>query len=527
MSPGNANRSLRRNILSWGILAVICTALTAYAVSYPLNHDVGWWLYIARSMLEGEGLYTSLIEINPPLYGYLAMIPASIARGFAWPIEPTAEFSVLLVVIIAVLSATRLATVRVDPGLRFVVAAALLLALLAMPGVDYGQREHLMLALTTPYAILIWRRIEGMRVNTAVGVWAGVAAGVGFAVKPHFVVVWIALEFYYLIRRRSLRDTVARPEFFVVILVLGAYALFVILVFPEYLALLSEARETYSDFNAQSRWQLASRSPMIVLAAVTLAAMRTRGQAASLGRVFVVIAAATWFLGVVQAKGWTYHFYPVFACATAAAVLMGYSFFLDTRNRMRRMRSADIGVIVLLLVTVISADLATFVLHQSIRTFRNEVMQETLPYVARYGSPEGTLLVLSDAVPDAFPLVNRSGMRWGSPFPSLWWIRAVYGGSTVSSPEDSWGEQGRLQGIEVSYLRRLTSRIAETEPQLVLVDTATLSRFGGRVFPYVDYLRRDSTFARQWESYARLGAVDRFQVWARTGSGRTSPHRRR
>lgn len=288
-----------KGVVAWVMVGLAACAAATYALSFPLNHDVGWWLYLADAMLQGEGLYTSFVEVNPPLYGYLAVIPAGIASILSLPIEPVFEVSVLALIFTIVIWTMREVSSGGSLYLHTTLGLSLLLGYVVMPGNDFGQREHLMLVLVTPYAILAWRRLEGMNVRSLHGIAAGLAAGLGFGFKPYFVLTWLGLELMLAFATRSLRVVVKRPELSATACFLSLYALLVIIVYPEYLELLWNAREVYSRFNAHDRLELAL-SPMIFLAVTMGAAWTIGGAGARLARVFAVLMSTMWVLAVAQ-----------------------------------------------------------------------------------------------------------------------------------------------------------------------------------------------------------------------------------
>ena len=75
----------------------------------------------------------------------------------------------------------------------------------------FGQREHWMVLLTLPYIVARGCRLNNSAVSPATGAAIGVAATLGFCIKPYFLLVPIALEVWILAptRRPSLS---IRPE---------------------------------------------------------------------------------------------------------------------------------------------------------------------------------------------------------------------------------------------------------------------------------------------------------------------------
>jgi hypothetical protein len=74
-----------------------------------------------------------------------------------------------------------------------------------------GQREHLLIILTLPYLVLLTSRFTDRPCVTSKAFAIGLLGVLGFALKPYFLIVPVALEIYLMIKHRSL-VTWLRPE---------------------------------------------------------------------------------------------------------------------------------------------------------------------------------------------------------------------------------------------------------------------------------------------------------------------------
>lgn len=308
------------------MVGVLTLILSVHALSYPLNHDAAWYLYVAGEVLEGADLSSAIIDINVPLSTYLSMIPVRLSTIGGLPIEMTFELSVLLLALAVTAWSGFLVTRVGGASLAQMLALGLVLAFLGVPGTDFGQREHLMVILTAPYAIVVWQRISGHSVRRFLGVAAGAAAAVGFSLKPHFVLIWLTLEAWCVLRTgsRGRSGTVRRAEAFTVAVMGFAFALFVALRHPAYLELLREARSLYWDFNKQPILLVVAAPVLMPLGLGALALLQRLGPASELARVYLVFSVAAFFAFVIQGKGWTYHEYPVVAGVLVFTVLFVY-----------------------------------------------------------------------------------------------------------------------------------------------------------------------------------------------------------
>lgn len=66
--------------------------------------------------------------------------------------------------------------------------------LLLLPGVEFGQREHLLVAAALPYLALFARALQGEQEPRKTAMLVGVLAGLGCALKPSYALAFGLLE---------------------------------------------------------------------------------------------------------------------------------------------------------------------------------------------------------------------------------------------------------------------------------------------------------------------------------------------
>lgn len=499
-------------MLAWLATGTLWTALAAYASSFPLNHDVGWFLYTAEALLRGATLNVDIIEVNVPVLAYLSTVPVAVAGILDVP--PALVGHVLLLCLCLGSAVCTALIVQNRPGgpTRPMILVALGIAFLGLPAMDWGQREHLMFVLVTPYIFLGAARVDGADVGGPTPLFAGTAAGLGFALKPHFVIPWLAIEAYGLVRDGSVRSWLRRTELRAAFGTVLAVALAVSALHPEYLRFIWNARDLYGQFVSGSRLDLAGHPlgfPALAALVFLLASRRHWRRPPSFGGMLLSFALGGWLIAVGQGKGWSYHYYPVLGSAMVAGLLLLAGFFRSAYRSERAVRIRTIAAAVLLGAVLYAVPARLIAEHRQLADMRRERISAERAWIE--SNSIGSLAVLSPAVPSGFPLVNYAGVEWASPYSSLWWIEAAHGrsglpGDVVPEPHDP---------VERSLLRRLVDRVEAVEPDAVLVDTARSERFGGASFPYIAYLSQDPRFRELWRDYVRDGALGRYAVYRR------------
>src|SRR5690606_28380131 len=130
------------------------------------------------------------------------------------------------------------------PSLRATLTALIAFALFVLPRLDWGEREHLTLALVLPYILFSINYLRRDRVLQALPLPAtlflGLTAAVGIALKPQFVLLWFAREGLVFRRARRLSN-----EGTVVAAAGLCYILAVAVLAPEYFSVVGDLGSAY------------------------------------------------------------------------------------------------------------------------------------------------------------------------------------------------------------------------------------------------------------------------------------------
>ncbi len=510
-----SRRLLTNDTFAYGVpLAFLAIGLIAQLMA-SINHDTAWYLHAGGRYLEGGMLYRDIfVEVNPPLGLFLTLPPVILARL-------TGLFSVhVFVVYVYLLIALSLATVwwvqqadrQSPPVLRrgiLIVAAAILIV---SPADQFGQREHFLMILTLPYIIMIARDVvRGTRTSWPMALVFGLVAGVGFALKPHYLLVPLALEVYRLAITRG-RSSILRAELLGLGTALVAYAVVLYLVTPDYLTrIVPYALEVYNVAYRNPLWinLLRVETFMLPLGCVVHLVTRRRQTAPHAGDIFLIASASFFVAYVAQMKGWDYHLYPA-----SVYLMLGYaSLFLNGLTG-RRENKAEIknnsltpGVAVAALVVaalLVASDASKF-------GYKNRFTDIMTPYVERYAA-NGSIAVLGANVWPGFPMVNYSQVGWSSRFSSLWLLP----GAMQKRFKGAAKNHALLDEMEAFTRDAVVADFSSDMPDLVFVDDRDEKTYFGQVrFDYLDYFGQDPRFARIWSDYVWVAEVVGFDIFRR------------
>ena len=307
----------------WWPTALMVAILAGFGVAQAAvlgpNGDASWYVYMAGRVLDGARPYIDLVDTNPPLIVWLDMAVVAAARGVG--LAPLTAFQAAVFGLVGVMLAMAWRLGRGQPeALRRAGIVAWAFLLLVHVGAAFGQREHLLMILILPYAQGAVAEARGERIARGWALATGLLGGVGFALKPQFLVPVALVEGF--LGWRCGRGVWRRPQAMALLGVFAAYGVAVAWWTPGYFRLAVRFAALYPHHRptgavlASSSWRLALVVPAL---AVSWAVGRRRatGWAEVFGLLTVGLTAVVYLTG----KGWLYHWFP--AEATSLALLAG------------------------------------------------------------------------------------------------------------------------------------------------------------------------------------------------------------
>ncbi len=256
--------------------------------------------------MAGGRAYVDVVETNPPMafLVYWPAVRAAQALGVAPELAAVVFASSVGVLSIALtLRIARTALGMTPLGLA-IFGAALLVAYFGAPSKSFTQREHLALMLLMPAVTALAARSAGCAPGLAIALAAGLLAGLGASIKPHFTLVVAFPPSPSAIARRDARLLVA-PEAIAAAAVFLAYAAYWAAAYPEFFGIpLFLVRNTYRLYVYRAEEYLQDTPAIVFLfsSAVALALLlvvRAQPAALTLGAALAAFAVAF----VEQGKG--------------------------------------------------------------------------------------------------------------------------------------------------------------------------------------------------------------------------------
>jgi len=495
--------------------------MTAEFVAPP-DPDNAFLLYAAARVLDGAKLYVDLIEINPPLIIAFNFPPILVARVIG-----VSELVVFRVGVACLLGLSLLAS---QVGLRAIFSGqdralhtsmTILIAfvLFLLPGEVFSEREHLMLALVLPYLLvaIAWRMNRPIPVLHAHAI--GALAGLGFALKPQFVLLWLVVELWLAVSRRAWPKL--RPESTWVTASFVVYALAVLALTPEYLDVVNQLGGPYLSFLRNSpimtlMFGSGARLPLVALLAFLALRGRCPHPAVSAGLAVAIVGLL--LVGTIQGKGWTYHFYP----ASAASVILLGLMVATVRRPLTSLASRVYGVVSLGLVAAVVLGAVTIGAWKVMDPKGSEV--EPFPEfwelaeLVRDRAAGEAVAVLSYNMRSAWPLVPYAHAEWPLRYPSLWILWVLYADQFQQPDPLVYRPANTEMPLERNFKLAVVSDLERAKPRLLVVLGSAKDVPGNdaRRLDYLAYFSREPRFARELTSYRYVMTLGQHDVYERT-----------
>jgi hypothetical protein len=503
--------------VTWAAGGLLLLALIAEFRSL-IRPDTGFLLDAAGRVLDGAVIYRDVVEINPPLIIWLNMLAVAASRlsGLSDILVYRAGFTLLVFgCLVVAMMVMRRFLLPGEARPQRLLLAALLFVLFALPGRDYGEREHLVLGLVLPYVFLAAARAGGAFVTPGWGWAAGVLAGLGFALKPHFLLLWPALELVPRIRRHVPWPRIL-PESIAIAMVLVGYLGAIALITPQYFSLVAQLAGPYTRFLYDPFWRLLITGPgaaVTFLALLASVALRGRASHPALWDGVAVATVAAYLAGAAQQKGLDYHFYPSLGLGVVLLVLVTTDLGSPPARIAERLYRV---VAAASLVTVVGAVLMRSAVGATGYDPQRSEFEARVRAVREHAG-SGRVFVMSYHIGSAYPLVNYSGLRSASRFPQLWILPATYWDELHADAPLRFRNRDQMGPVE-RYLNDATLADFEHYQPTVLVvlrHARDLPANGMRRLDYIAYFGRDPRFAPLLRQYRWVADVGEYAVYAR------------
>ncbi len=389
-----------------------------------------------------------------------------------------------------------------------------------LPKVHFAQREHLAIILALPYLCVSIARVESSTPSAAIRIAAGLLAGVGLALKVHFLLVPLLIA--VTLRWLRIRRTFFSTEHLGIIAVLILYALhFLFWSKPAWEGFVRTARaalEAYHGYNLPlhdlllNPYSIGPAVVAIACLAYPLWSKRSRS-------LMVIGVSILGFLvaAYVQAKSWPYHYLPAVILALLVLLLAPLRWLTLPNNAYvpSKIRSW-LPMIALTAIAILSVRTAYRWTKSPLQGCRQELIE-----LVEQNAPHGSIATLSTSVKPSFPLVTYTQSSWSLRYNCLWLLPGLYSGIEAHDGVYPYHPIDHASKVEKDMLQAVTEDIERGQPDLLIIDRDRKQALN-QSFNMLDYFIRVPKFRQQFQHYKFLKRCGAEDVYIRNDGEQTS-----
>jgi hypothetical protein len=429
---------------------------------------------------------------------YIYTIPVLLAAWLSIDVELSLR---LLVFIISSLSISLCSAVL---ALGPILGAVFLL----LPAHEFGEREHLCMMMVMPYVFVLGRRLGNKTVHTGLAFVAGLMAGVGFAIKPFFLIPLVTFELYVISHDRKLA---VRTETVIILAIMIGYLGSVFLLLPDYIYVVVPVllQLYYPGFGEELLVLLLTPGVIFCLTSLLFYCLAyERDEYGLLPRILSLGVVGFLLSYLLASTLWYYHLLPALGFATVLASIVFKQFIQRHWTVAGKMKVSIVGL--LLFWFPIGAVLYFNSLAILDREFgwRKHILDHLK---ANYAAGTSWYLISTRDV--VFPVFEEASLVSTLRSPNFWWMPGLLKLKAVAS---NAAELSDLNTKE-SYFINLVAEDLETQsPDMVLVDNREYDyELALENFDYVTYLSQSKRFEEVWRSYRYVETLGPFKVYRR------------
>lgn len=326
-----------------------------------LNSDVSWLTLAARRLLGG-GTYThDYFEINPPMAVYLYIPIAILSHLVHLSTAVVLRWYIFILSALSLYLCTRLldkiflkTQTSIVSLLLFVLAVLFLIAPLS----DFGQREHFLVILSAPYFLIVAARLQGKQPGTGLPIIIGILAGLGFIIKPYFLIALFLIELYYAWRMSYFLAWI-RVEVNIILGIIITYWVIIWIKHSDYLLTVIPVATHlyYQKYGLPLKTMVLSEEAFFCYLSFIFYGIRYQKSAFQHLSTVLMLATIGFLLAYfMQQTRWSYHIYPMLTTSILQfSLLLGLLFKQKT---IKKQEYLSIGLFVIFIVSFFTTSMS-------------------------------------------------------------------------------------------------------------------------------------------------------------------------
>jgi hypothetical protein len=505
---------------AYSISVAFLLAVAAYFIQKMglLNSDVGSLLYDTKLFLAGGTYVKDFFETNPPLIFYLYSPVIFLVKLTSMDIHTVfLLYAIFLALISLACSACLLNKIFIEKSERiisYVLFYTLLLVLLFLPGCEFGQREHFLMLFAFPYFFSAVLAAQGKKINFYFASFIGVMAGLGFGLKPYFLIPLILIESYLIYRKCRLFGWI-RVETIVCLSILIVYLSSVFIFQPNYIYIMLPLIAHLYFVSTQESWiQIFSRLS-VIFCCISLGyyfLFYNKKQHTDFSIILILALIGMMLAFIIPRAAWYYHVIPAFGLACLLMSLYLSQWMLSSIKHDQCSKKDNFFLVMVILILFFPAIFYSYVNTKKVIVIKNDRDSISLvSYINGLQSPHSVYCFSANTTADCFPLVYVSHRQFAGRFPLFWWLRGLL------KLENSAGHP--LSSTIVKDKKYLIESIADDlnnyQADIIIINTWDQKLDLGQQVKLIAYFSKNRKFYQTWQHYHYLTMIGTYQLYQR------------
>lgn len=491
-------------ILTGLIICITGIVLSLFVI--PTHVDVEWYSHVTERWIQGDELYQTIVDVNPPMIVLLNTPSVILAQQLNT--SAVALFKIQTLLLAFIISAYSFYKIKgaVLPtkNQSTIFVLFLLFLLVLVPGRQLGQREHYILILLLPY-LLSFISPRHQSINKWHALFIGITLSTAIGLKPFFIILPIILELFFVLQANH---KIVRPETATSVACLIVYVGFIYFITPNYFSIASIAAQTYRSYHIPDIQIFIFPTISVLVSVIVFSFRKRRANISPLEYSFTIASILSLLVGIYQFKGWWNHFYPSTALALLNIMLGIMLSYQKAHTSTSKETSLFLGGTVLTVVTglffltSIHSSLNFYYLHNL-----NDKYRQTIAAINLYAKNEPVALYSLSMNPQ-FLLIKHSNNIPATRFACQWFLPGMM-------LNDKLSDEARAS-INTYAVQSAVDDLLTHQPKLILFDTSPQAKIGNNTFDFVAYFSQSREFSQLLAEYSKVPfAVEGFTAYLR------------
>lgn len=476
------------------------------------NSDVLWLAGCAQKLWHGGKYYTDFFETNPPMILYLYIPPLIVIHFFHLNIAFTYTAYIFLLAILSLIICERFLRsifCHQDSFFYQILLLALAFVYLLIPSVSWGQREHITLMLVMPYLLLVGARLEQVEIKKGLVIVAGIMAGIGFAIKPYFLIPLVFVEMYLMLKKKSFFYWM-RTEALIILMVLVFYLISIFVITPEYIYKIVPLVLPLYPGSVAYPWKFVFYQVSLLFSLIIIGFYFLRKNTlrySGVAEILLVSFGGFYVAYLLQKVPWYYHEIPFLGIMIVLAFFI-FSDLLTNLFHKGKNLSNKIQAGLIFMMIIIFAPVSAINNFLIIKDYKQNQQPLFLDVIKTYGG--GSVYFFTVTTPGAYPLIYYAHVQSVSRFPFFMILPQLV-------KNLKFNQTGELRKKTLEQKKELIQMGAEDlvkKPSLIFIgQNVEQDHFLPHGFDYIQFFSEDPLFKQLFRNYKLVTQAGFYKVY--------------